>query len=46
MAQDASIDCGNQKFNKGAVKVKCFLTVNKGIGLKVMEDVPEVRVAL
>ncbi|KAM7540284.1 hypothetical protein Aperf_G00000040164 [Anoplocephala perfoliata] len=41
MAQDASIDCGNQKFSKGPAKVKCFLTVNKGIGLKVMKDVPE-----
>lgn len=42
MAEDASCDCGNQKFSKGPAKVQSFLTTNKGVGVKVLEDVQEV----
>nr|CDS34145.1 histone lysine N methyltransferase H3 lysine 36 [Hymenolepis microstoma] len=41
MAEDASCDCGNKKFSKGPAKVQIFLTTNKGVGLKVLEDVHE-----
>ncbi|VUZ55197.1 unnamed protein product [Hymenolepis diminuta] len=41
IAEDASCDCGNQKFSKGPAKVQSFLTTNKGVGVKVLEDVQE-----